>query len=305
MDVITIIGVMSRRTVRVKTVTRVLTHVDMARMTRLSMTAELLDKKGNILAYAPVYRLPQEGLGLECSKCDKQDDPDTSVIQAFVPNIAKGARLRLVCDKEEKEMWHVNAPDKEPRVESFQASVKDNGMLKVSCRVSHSVKQPEIWIRWSDDEGKNWHPVQTRLGLEGDSKYDNTFILSLAMVPAGKVLLQLVVNDGFFTTISDPVSIIAPKQPAAVSLLHPQQNQLVAARRSMRLWAIVNDNAGRPAKEVKCVWSLDGKEVAEGTDVWVTAPAAGKHTCLLKVDVDGQKIERKVEFETVMLDARR
>ena len=305
MDVISIIGVMSRRTVRVKTVVRVPTHVDTSHMVRLPMTAELLDRKGAVLASAPVYRLPQKEQGCEPSHCGDREESDTFVIQAFVPNVAPGARLQLVCDKEDREMWAVDAPEKKPRISSFSARMNKNGTVRVSFAVDHSVKQPKLWVRWSDDEGKSWHPVQTLPGSGTGSERAQALDLPLAAVPAGGVLLQLVVNDGFFTAVSDPVGIDAPKQPPAISLLHPQQNQIIAARRPMRLLAIVNDNVGRPVKTAKCSWFLDDRQVAEGADVWVTAPVAGRHTCLLRVDIDCEKTEHKVEFETVMVDALR
>lgn len=304
MDVISIIGVVSRNKVIIKSVTRVATHVKLDGKNRLPMTAELLDNKGNALSTASVYRLPHTATGCDCPSCHDQTEPDNFAIQAFLPNVAAGARLRLFCDKEGKEMWSVNAPEKEPRITSFRPSVRRDGVLRVSCGIDHSVKQPELWVRWSDDDGKSWHPVQTRLSLGARTKGVHTFDLSLRSVPAGKVLLQLVVNDGFFTTISKSRAIEVPKQPPAVSLLHPQQSEVIGAQRPMRLWAIVNDNIGRKLKTNKCFWFVDGKEVAQGTEAWMTAPTEGKHTCLLQVDIDGEKIEREVEFETIVVDAQ-
>ena len=69
----------------------------------------------------------------------------------------------------------------------------------------------------------------------------------------------------------------------------------------MHLWAMVNDNTGRLVEGAECFWFMDGKKVAEGKDAWVIAPAAGKHTCLLKVNIDDD-IEYKAGFETIMLD---
>jgi hypothetical protein len=305
MDVISIIGVKNRENIRVKTVVRVPAFVDTSRMSRIPMTAELLDAKGKILASGPVFRLPQKEQGDKCSGCGETEEPDTFAIIAHIPNVAPGARLRLVCDKEKKEIWSLKAPEKEPHIKSFRASVNKDGTLKVTCNVEHSAKKPELWVRWSDDEGKSWHPVQTRLTLGKETKSGNTFNLPLAFVPAGKVLVQLVVNDGFFSMISKPVTIDAPKQPPAVSLMHPKQDQTLAAGRPMRLWAIVNDNAGRPIKTKRCSWTIDGKKVADGTDALITAPSEGKHTCVLKVEIEGEKVEREVKFETVMLDTPR
>jgi hypothetical protein len=303
MDVISIIGVMNRQTIRVKTVVRIPTHVDTSLLIPLPITAELVDAKGGVLASGPVYRLPQRERRGEYIPYNEAGEPDTFVIQAFIPNVASGARLRLIHHKENREIWSINAPEKEPQIESFKARVAKNGMLAVSLAVSHSVKKPEFWVRWSDDKGQTWHPLQARLPLETSGKM--ALDISPATVPAGDVLLQLVITDGFFTTLSDPIKITVPRQPPVVSILHPQQDQVLLANHPMRLWAIINDNAGRPIPLAKCQWLIDGKKVSDGTDVWITAPSAGRHTCLMRVDIDNEKIEKTIEFETVVVASSR
>src|SRR2546430_9636619 len=48
----------------------------------------------------------------------------------------------------------------------------------------------DVWVQWSDREGRVWHGFTTGLtGREAE--------VSLAGVPAGQVLLRLLVHDGF------------------------------------------------------------------------------------------------------------
>jgi hypothetical protein len=169
----------------------------------------------------------------------------------------------------------------------------------------YSVKQPDCWVRWSDNEGRTWHPVQAKTPLNIRSKEGQSLDLPMDGIPSGDVQIQVVVNDGFFTAVSEPVKIKAPRQPPSVSLMHPKQDRTLVAKRPMHLKAIINDNAGRRTNFERCIWLLDGKLVAESPDAWIAAPSEGKHTCTLIVEVDGQEVKRKVEFKTDTLDVRK
>ena len=305
MDVITIIGLYSRNKVNVRTVTRVQTRVDTAGMKRIPMTAELLDEKGEVIASSPVFRYEQKFAGSNCGNVGSPSEPGDCVIHASIPNKAPGARLRLVCDDKEKVLWELEAPKNEPKVSMVNASVLKDGLLHVDFTADHSAKQLDCWVRWSDDKGRTWHPVQAKTPLEERSKEGLSLDLPMDGIPSGDVQIQIVVNDGFFTAVSEPVSVKAPRHPPAVSLLHPQQDQILVAKRPMHLRAIINDNAGRSIRFERCIWMLDDKQVAETPDAWITAPTKGKHTCTLIVEVDDQKVKREVEFKTETLDVKR
>ena len=305
MNVITIIALFSHNKVKVRTVTRVQTRVDTAGMKRLPMTAELLDEKGEVIASAAVFRYEQKFTGSNCGNVDCTGGPDDYVIHASIPNKAPGARLRLVCDEKEKVLWEREAPKKEPKVARVKASVLRNGLLHVDFTADHLAKQLDCWVRWSDNKGRTWHPVQAKTPLEKQSKEGYFLDLPMDGIPSGNILVQVVVNDGFFTAVSEPVSVKAPRQPPAVSLLHPQQDQTLVAKRPMHLKAIINDNAGRRIKFERCIWLLDGRQVAETPDAWITSPAEGKHTCTLIVEVDEQKVKREVEFKTDAFEVKK
>jgi hypothetical protein len=308
-DVISIIGIATRRALDIRTVVRVPTFVDTSKLERTKMVAELLDNNGKIISAATVYKLPQiastdfdrdDGRG----RYNTQDDPDGFVIKSYIPNLAKGKELRIVDSEDHTVLWSRKAPEYSPEVIQFDASVNREGGLDVTCGILSAIKQPELWVRWSSNHGKRWHPIKTKLELDERSEKYQQYQLPLTNVPAGKVLLQLVVNDGFFTTISESVTISPPEQPYAVSLLHPKNGQLLAARRRIHLWAVVNNNTGKHADHAKCSWIIDGKEVADGSEAWITTPPPGIHTCVLKVDVDENTYERKVEFETVLVGGK-
>lgn len=305
MDVITIIGTFRYNKVNVRTVTRLNTRVDTTGMIRLPMTAELLDEKGDIIASAAVFHHQQQFAQASFDVATRTCEPDDYIIHASIPNKAPGARLRLVCNESEKVMWELEAPKKEPRVSKVKASVLKNKLLHVNFSADYSVKHPDCWVRWSDDEGRTWHPVQARTPLKAPSKEGQSLDLPMDAIPSGDVQIQVVVNDGFFTAVSEPAKVKAPKQPPSVSLMHPKQDRTLVAKRPMHLKAIINDNAGRRTKFERCTWLLDGKQVAETPDAWIAAPSEGKHTCILIVEVDGQEVKRKVEFKTDTLDVRK
>ncbi len=305
MDVITIIGVYSRNKVNIRTLTRVKTRIDTAGMKRLPMSAELLDAKGEVIAAAAVFRYEQSSAGGSCGTSESRGEPGEYVVHASIPNKASGARIRIVNDETGKVLWEREASKKEPKVNKFKASVTKSGMLHVSFAVEHTAKELDYWVRWSGNEGMTWHPVHSKSPLDERSKEGHDFDLPMEGIPGGKILVQVIVNDGFFTAASEPVTVKAPKQPPAVSLLHPQEGQVLTARRPMRLRAIVNDNAGRALEYERCSWLLDGKQVAEAPDAWITAPAEGEHTCTLIVEAEEGKIKREVAFTTVAMDVRK
>ena len=63
--------------------------------------------------------------------------------------------------------------------------------------------QAEYWLQWSADRGETWHGLATRL----DAKHA---AIADAALPAGKVLVRLLVGNGFRTVASKPVPVRVP-----------------------------------------------------------------------------------------------
>lgn len=257
------------------------------------MSAELIGDQGERLATAPVYRLPHQSTS-RLSGLPIEDDPDTYVVQVMMKDVADGKVLRIVRDQEE--LWSRKAPKTRPKIRNLKVSVNREGRLTAKCDVEHAVKRdPDLWIRWSEDKGVTWHPL--RIGLRG-----KRHTIDLSPVPAGRVQIQVLVHDGFFTTASEPVSVRVPKRPQTVSILHPQSGEALVEGRRLRLLARIGESSGRAVKPTRCQWKLDGRTIADELDAAIPAPKAGKHELTLITRVGRTKVERTVAFETLSID---
>jgi hypothetical protein len=177
----------------------------------------------------------------------------------------------------------------------------DDGRLRLRWRSSshpqprrakagtQALPQVETWVQWSDDDGATWRGLATGLlGHEAD--------LDLAGLPARRVRIRVLVHDGFSTAASDGVPVEIPEQPPEVAILHPEDDAVLMAGGTTRVWASVTDSAGTPLGDAWCRWLLDGREVAQGTDDWIDAPAPGTHRLTLLVRAAGAEVERTVDF---------
>jgi hypothetical protein len=48
-------------------------------------------------------------------------------------------------------------------------------------------------------------------------------------------------------------------------------------------------------------WLVDGREVGRGLEVWTLAPDVGEHRCTLRLEADGERIQRTVVFKTATI----
>jgi hypothetical protein len=273
-SVISIIGTMRSETeVEVTSVARV-RSVPRPPGLAVSLQARLLDEDGRELARAALYDLAAQG-GCGCGGCgDRQPGEPPYAFQAFVPDVAPGTAL--VIGEGEGVIWERRASSTPPRVGAVRAEVTPDSAVRVAWEADVEGESGTVWLQWSERDGKVWHGLAT--DLTGSEAH-----ISLAGLPAGDVLLRVLVHDGFHTAVSEPVQIEVPRQPPAVAILSPSDGQAVMAGHPMRLWAAVTDSAGTPLLEDVLLWLIDAQEVGRGADVWITAPTAGEHRATLLV----------------------
>ena len=300
-SLISIIGVVHSETeIEIKSVMRVdaMSEVRNARATGL--TAELVDEKDRVVSRAPLQRLRSYGHGCGCTDDEKAVEHSFPyMFQAFVSNVARGALLRIRGG--EKELWRRSAPAEEPRISKFTAGlVKKRGKearrgedLLCEWKVTHaSTEDPEFWLQWSNDDGKDWHALSA--GLRGDS-----VTLDPSALPSGKLVIRLLVSDGFHTAVSDNVSVEIPKRPISVSILSPRENTTLVEGFPMRLYGAATLSNGDPAPEEKVRWLIDGNEVGKNLDIFIAAPKAGDHRLTLSVKVKSEEGEQTIRFTTI------
>jgi hypothetical protein len=151
----------------------------------------------------------------------------------------------------------------------------------------------EYWLRWSTD-GENWRALAS--GLTG-----NEASLEASQLPSGKVFLQLVAHDGFYSSTSRPVEISLPDRAPEVAILHPVDGRTYAANQVLRLWGSVSGQEGEPVAPERAVWSLDGSELARGLDAW-TSLEPGEHKLTLLIEGEGGSAEASVVVTVVDLE---
>ncbi len=289
---ISIIGMVhSPMEIEVKSVMRLDATPHVAGALKTSLMAELVSVDGNVLASAPLHHL-QSQAGCGCG-CDDEEPDFPYLFQAFVPDQAPGAQLQIRGREEAEPVWVRPAPKRRPRVHKLRARVGKDGSLDVAWNAeSHGDQEAVGWLQWSGDGGKSWHALAT--GLRGEVAN-----VSLAGVNAGRVLLRLLISDGFYTAQSKRVAVQVPRRAPEVGVLTPRDGQTLIAGSPMRLWGSALLDSGEPAAEKSARWLLDGKGVAQGFDVFVEAPPPGKHRLSLVVTENRRKAEHSIEFATI------
>jgi hypothetical protein len=228
------------------------------------LVARLCGNDGEVIAEAALLRVPRDNGGCgHASACG--GDPETYVAQSFIPDVAPGASLAI--SNGQKTLWERKAPRKAVVVSRFQAQLEGEEWL--SATWSTSGTEQEAWLRCSLD-GQTWRAITT--GLSGGEARIETRLL-----PSGKALLQVVVHDGFFSSTSKSVEIEFPDRPPHLAILHPSEGFSYVEGQSLRLWAAATASNNETIPGETCHWTLDGKKIGSGLDVWISAPKAGSH----------------------------
>jgi hypothetical protein len=294
--VISIIGVLhSENEVEIKSIMRTNAIPRANDSFKTDLMAELIEEE-KTLARATIYRLRS----LSLSKCDQGgtdslDKRYPSVFQAFVPDKGQGTSLRIC--QGDKEIWTRNAPSQRPQISYFDVQVKDE-WLEVTWQLEASSElEAEFWLQWSNDEGRDWHGLAS--GLR-----DRIAKVNVSSVPPGKIAIRLLASDGFHTTESKSITIVVPNRAPSISILMPREGQTLVYGRTMRLWGAVTTHMDKAERTLEISWSIDDKVVAEGLDVFITAPPSGKHQLTLNVKYGDWSAKSSVAFISVDLPSK-
>jgi hypothetical protein len=238
---------------------------------RTDLMAELLDEQGEVLAAAPVVALDVTPMGCGCGAGSPEDQPRR--LQASIPDVARGAAMRLRRGKDE--LWRRDAPERAPKVRVTRARLRKDGRLDLAWTVDTAPEaEPEIWVRSSSDAGRNWRAVA--VGLEGRSA-----LLDISHVPGGTTRFQVMVHDGFSTATAETEDFDLPDRPPSVAILTPLDNEMLQSGQSIRLWGVVNTVDGEPVEDAEASWTIDDQVVGRGLDVWIPPLPAGTHQVAL------------------------
>ncbi len=175
-----------------------------------------------------------------------------------LPTSPNGNEIRL--SRGDKNVWSRKAPKAPPKILNFDVKKNGNAFDATwECSIS-SKYQTEYLIRSSYDGGKSWSPLKSKI------RETRTNLLCENLL-AGSVLLQLVVNDGFYSTTSEPIQISIPARKPVISIVSPTEGAFYPAGATFRLMAMVTLNTGKPIDLVSLKWEINGIEVASANNV--------------------------------------
>jgi hypothetical protein len=244
--------------------------------------AQHLDASGRVLAEDVLYAYGSEGgcgghppPKKDCHCDDDDSDPKPAPFKAMLRDTAPGACLRIVMRDEV--LWERKGSDKPPQLGGVKAALAKTGDLTLSWKADAASKEPvEVWVRWSNDDGKTWHALT--VGLRGGSA-----TIPAEQLPSGSVRFELLAHDGFHTARATTEAVVLAPRPPAVTVLYPADGARVFADRLMHLWGTATSHAGAPIASEAHEWFIDDKPVGRGHDLWVDNPGAGRHTLRLVV----------------------
>lgn len=297
--VISIIGVMNEeRELDVRSVMRLTVLRSISDGQKTSFIAQLVGKENIVVARAPVMRLESRGCTCDHGSSVQHSDREPFLFQALVPDVEPGTVLRIIRqgqgDEIDTEAWSRRAPEQDPQIRRFDLRVTEGQVIAEWEAYGVGVQPLEFALQFSKDSGRSWNSLA--VGIRA-----NSYNFTSSNLPSGTIIFRLLAHDGFFTSTMEGRPIEVPKHAATVSILHPQERSPLIVGRPMRLWAAVSSATGHRINPEACRWSVDGRDVGRGMDVWVTVPAEGQHRCMLIVEDEGEWSEVSTTFTTVEL----
>jgi hypothetical protein len=176
---------------------------------------------------------------------------------------------------------------------------EDNSIVfkwRASCDKSCT---PEVWIAYSADDGASWHPVVA--GLKGEqAKVDAIDI------PPGSIQFLALLQDGFSAAsmISEPIHV-SPRPPSVAIYSPKDGSSLKAFAGEVQLSGGADSCEPVDHDPEAYRWSIDGREVGSGPEIWVKNVKPGSHKAVLRFADKHGSTEVESQFEVLSPDQGR
>jgi hypothetical protein len=239
------------------------------------IAVELLDAQGQVLGRAPLRRMMAQACGCGCAG-ELGDEETSGVVQALLPDPGEGVTLRVVRDGEA--VWSRQAPSEPPTVNELNAVVEGDDLhVRWTASAAADANALERFVRWSGDDGQTWQMLT--LDLSQDEA-----VVPVNGLTSGRALVQVLVSDGFYSTVSEPAAVDVPPRPPQVAILWPPEGSTVSTSASLHLWGVVTASDGKTLDGDVLRWDIDGEPVGSGSEVWAHLPEwEGEHRATLSV----------------------
>ncbi|KAK0389168.1 hypothetical protein NLU13_2743 [Sarocladium strictum] len=263
--------------VRVDSVTRLTASPTLAGP-ELNWKLQLIGEKGGVVARARLTRVVKHGgQGCGCTSGTGHDGKTNELpleFHAVIPDAQPGSALRIL-DDTGNEIWGRKAPESPARFASAQGRLSDDGAkLKLAWKMASRAGSDDVSAQYSSDGGETWGALVGRL-CDGAAETDTTGL------PAGRVLLRLLANDGFTTAVSDSFEIKVPIFAPYPAILYPSEGEDVVAWEVIEVLGSAVDQGGNPVDDELLEWLVDGDAVGSGRAVLLKL-SPGDHKLTLR-----------------------
>lgn len=277
-NVITIIGVLHPEDrVEVLSVSRSAVMSTELKGEATDLRVVLHGSKRAELASSVIIEMSSRGsCGCECGQ-----GPAPTMFQAFVPDVAPGTELSI--RRGGKTLWKRVAPKGKITVSPPRIRSSKDSCLEIAWAATVPGGVKDTWIRVSADGGKTWRAIAT--GLTGEQA-----TIDRGHLPIGKLLIEVIVHDGFRSVSSKPVPFENTYLPPVPAIVHPNDGRTLMAGETLCLWGSVAGQPGQSYDALRYSWKLDGKPVGDGLQVFTVVPSPGSHRCELTVRDEAGKI---------------
>lgn len=214
-------------------------------------------------------------------------DPRTGPIhQTFITRdfhaevAAREGGVTLAIFRGDQLLWQCDAPEYPPRIEDVRC-VFDGTTVRLTWSDAVAPGRPyRARVRWSYAD----HPTPVAIGaqylrpepLDGPLAPEarrGEFVFDGFQLAPEPVLLHVEIQDGFHTTVSEPVRVTGPDRPIDLSMLgplrFPEGTVFMASARFRPYHMVVGEHVFR--------WFVDGVERGEGARLIIDPLPPGRH----------------------------
>jgi hypothetical protein len=296
-SMVALAGSLTRGVAEVSFVARLEMEAPIAGRAVSGLRIELVGDRGQVLTTGPVFQTVNQASECGCVASREPIDADgTGRIEAHVEDNSEAVGVRLVRDSDDAEVWSLHASGEPPRIRGFDIDLRDEA-VRLSWELDAESEWPVVGLRWSAD-GEAW----TLLAMPTPGV--NEVELDTAGLTGRSGAIQLVVLDGFYTVIGDPVRVEFPSRPPAVNILFPPDGAHLRHGQSLRLWGIATGLDGETLYDDDVMWwQVDGAEAGTGVELWLDRQLEpGEHEVVLSVETRGGSARAVSQITLVDVD---
>jgi hypothetical protein len=232
------------------------------------MEAVLHGAGGHELATGAVIEIRAQASGCGCGSGDAGGPV---LVQAYLADVAEGTALSI--RKEGKTLWRRTAKKGRVTVSAPKIRPLTGDQYAVEWRATVPGGAQDTWVRYSVNDGKTW--TGAAVGVTGAKT-----TLDARFLPSGKLLIEVVVHDGWRSVRSKPVPLENPDLPPVPAVLSPAATvHPLPTGDVLCLWGSVACQPGKAPQDYEYEWRLDGKVAGAEMQVFTRVPKPGTHRC--------------------------